>query len=113
MLAKENRVTKKKDFALIFKKGSGFKEGFLFIKTILNKTNRSRFAFVVSQKVSKSAVVRNRIRRILKELVRRHLEGTKTGVDGVIVVYPGIDPQKKDQITEGLEKLFKKAKLIK
>jgi len=113
MLAKENRLTKKKDFSLIFKKGLGVKEGFLFIKTTLNRSGESRFAFVVSQKVSKSAVVRNKIRRILKELIKGHLEQTKTGIDGVLIVYPGIDYKKKDEIADKLEKLFKKAKLFK
>jgi len=113
MLAKENRLTKKKDFSLIFKKGLGVKEGFLFIKTVINKSKDSRFAFVVSQKVSKSAVIRNKIRRILKELIRGHLERTKTGIDGVLIVYPGIDHRKREDIADKLEKLFKKAKLFK
>ncbi|HEY5442696.1 MAG TPA: ribonuclease P protein component [Candidatus Saccharimonadales bacterium] len=46
-----------------------------------------RVAVVVSRKVSKSAVVRNRIRRRLYELVRHQAEGISPGTDLIFTVF--------------------------
>lgn len=55
-------------------------------------SQQSRFAFVVSTKVSKLAVVRNRIRRLMSEAVRLWLKEKQDGkdmsgaIDGTFVV---------------------------
>jgi ribonuclease P protein component len=90
MLAKKHRITKKKDFDKIFKSGKGKKEGFFVLKFIKNNLPESRFAFVVSLKVSKKAVVRNKIRRTLSEIIRQNMDGIKKGYDFIFVVQPGI-----------------------
>jgi ribonuclease P protein component len=46
-----------------------------------------RLAIVVSKKVSKSAVIRNRIRRRLYEIVRKNQELIKKPYDIAIIVY--------------------------
>jgi ribonuclease P protein component len=46
----------------------------------------SRFAFIVSTRVSKKAVVRNRIRRIISESVRHLIAETNPKISGVFVV---------------------------
>ncbi|NLA43300.1 ribonuclease P protein component [Candidatus Saccharibacteria bacterium] len=46
----------------------------------------SRFSVVISKKVSKSAVVRNRIRRRIYEIVRTHLPEIKGTYDVVFIV---------------------------
>ncbi len=46
-----------------------------------------RVGVVVSRKVSKSAVVRNRIRRRLYEIVRQNIGGQTTGYDLVLTAY--------------------------
>ncbi len=69
-LNKKNRLKKKKDFESVFKKGKAVKGNFLFVRYLKNNLGFPRFAFVVSSKVSKKAVVRNRIRRTLSEAVR-------------------------------------------
>jgi ribonuclease P protein component len=71
-----------------------------------------RLAVVVSRRVSKSAVVRNRIRRRLYECVR-HLSGTlQAPYDLVLLVYDErlaeLPPAK---LQAEVTKLFKKAKL--
>ena len=67
---KKNRLKKKRDFEDVFKKGKAVKGSFLFIKYRKNKLGVPRFGFVVSAKVAKKAVERNKIRRILSEAVR-------------------------------------------
>ena len=55
MLSIKNRLKKKKDFAQVFKKGKNFKDDALSLKFAKNNLAASRFAFIVSLKVSKKA----------------------------------------------------------
>ena len=69
MLKKINRLKKKKDFEKVLRGGKGFKEDFLLFKTIKNNLKTSRFGFIISQKVSKKATVRNKLKRKLSGLI--------------------------------------------
>ena len=68
MLPKINRIKKKKDFEAIFKNSKTTRTNFFIFKISKNKLDINRFGFVVSQKVSKRAVVRNKVRRRLADL---------------------------------------------
>ena len=58
------------------------------VKTIVNHRRRSyRLAVVVSRKVNKSAVVRNRIRRRIYEAVRQYEGAIGQPLDIVITVF--------------------------
>ena len=52
-----------------------------------NSRNKQRFAVVVSKKVLKSAVGRNRIRRRVYEVIREQLPKISQPVDCIFVVY--------------------------
>lgn len=52
-----------------------------------NPRGFQRFAVVVSKKVEKSAVSRNRIRRRIYEVIRTELEGYKLKRDHIFIVY--------------------------
>lgn len=111
MLANANRLKKKKDFDQVFKKSKGFKEDFLFLKLVRNNLKTTRFGFVVSQKVSKKAFLRNKIKRRLRELVKKNLNEIKKGFDVVIIVGRGLKDKDFDETERIINKLFKKAEL--
>lgn len=79
MLSGDNRLKKKKDFEYVFKKGKGFKEDFLFVKLVKNNLKITRFGFVVGYKVSKKAVLRNKVKRRLRETVKAELPKIRKG----------------------------------
>lgn len=114
MLPAPNRLKKEQNFKRVFKEGDGFKKSFLFLK-LLNRDDQreSRFGFVVSTKVSKKAVTRNKIKRRLREIVRDKISEVKSGRDVIIVTQPGIDTQSFHQLKQNLLQLLKKADLIK
>lgn len=112
MLPKENRLKKKKDFERVFKKGRGINQGFLFLKFQKNNFEESRFGFLVSQKVSKKAVVRNKIKRRLRGLISLNLSQIKKGNDVVLVTRPGLEKKDFQEIKEMINKIFKKANLF-
>lgn len=111
MLATTNRLKKKKDFEMVFKRGEGFKENFLYLKIKKNNLKSSRFGFIVSKKFSKKAANRNKIKRRLSELVRIKLPLIKKGIDGVIIVIPGLEVNDFWELEEIINKLFKKANI--
>lgn len=113
MLPKTNRLKKKKDIERVFKNGKGFKEDFLILKVLKNDLENSRFAFIVSQKVSKKAVLRNKIRRRLSELVRLKIKEIKKGLDIVLLALPGLEERNFWETEETINKLFQKAKCFK
>ena len=112
MLPKANRLRKKKDFEELFKKGKSFKNNFLTLKIAQNNLKESRFGFIVSQKVSKKAVLRNKIKRRLRDIIKRNIKDIKNGMDVVIIVLTGLEKKSFLEIKEILNILLKKAGLI-
>ena len=113
MLAKLNRLKRKKDFARIFKKGRGFKEECLFLKVLPSGANQSRFGIIVSQKISKKASERNKIRRRIRAAIFKKLTALEGSFDAVIVAIPGIAKKDFTAIEKMITELFKKARIIK
>lgn len=107
MLDKINRITKKKDFEAIFKAGKSVRGKYLTLSVLENGLNKSRFAFVASLKVSKKAVMRNKIRRRLSEIVRLNSDKIKPGYDFVFIAQPGIEKQGFDEIKSAVLKCLK------
>jgi ribonuclease P protein component len=112
MLPLKNRLKKKRDFETIFKKGQGFREGFLALKFIDNNSGQTRFGFIVSQKISKRAIVRNKVKRRFRQSVRKRLGEIKKGIDIVFIAIPGIEKKDFKEIEEVVEKLLKRAKVL-
>lgn len=111
MLPKANRLKKKKDIKRVLKEGETFKEDFLILKMIKNGLKNSRFAFIISQKISKKAVLRNKIKRRLRELVRLKIKKIKGGWDLIFLGTPGLEEKDFWELEEVINKLFKKANL--
>ncbi|HCC59667.1 MAG: ribonuclease P protein component [Candidatus Staskawiczbacteria bacterium RIFOXYC1_FULL_37_43] len=112
MLPESNRIKKKKDFEQIFKNGKSFKDGFLVLKKIKNNLPQSRFVFIISQKVSKKAVVRNKIKRRLAQIIRSNFKNIKGGADIVLIILPGAEKEDFLSIKKSLNNLLAKAKMI-
>ncbi|PIP24687.1 MAG: ribonuclease P protein component [Candidatus Nealsonbacteria bacterium CG10_big_fil_rev_8_21_14_0_10_36_228] len=111
MVPKKNRLQKKTEIVRVFKKGKGFKEDFLILKLVKNNLEKSRFSFIISQKVSKKATTRNKIKRRLSEIVRLKLKKIKKGIDVILIACPGLEEKDFWEIEESLDKLFLRANL--
>ena len=111
MLPKENRLKRDKDFQRVFKGGKGAYGSFCGAKFAKNNLKHSRIAVVVGTKVSKSAVVRNRLRRQIREVVRLRMAKIAPGYDLVIVVKPEAKGKTQPELERGTLKLLKKTPL--
>jgi ribonuclease P protein component len=68
-MRRELRLRRRKEFDAVFRKGRSWNNDLLVLRTLPNNLEHNRFGFVTSKRVGK-AVVRNRVRRRLKEGVR-------------------------------------------
>ncbi|MDD5098582.1 MAG: ribonuclease P protein component [Candidatus Pacebacteria bacterium] len=113
MLSQENRLKKKKEFEAVFKGGRIVRGNSFFLKFLDNGTNRTKIGFVVSKKVSKKAVERNKVKRRLREATREKKDDIDKGLSIVIVALPVIKDLSFEEIKKETDVLFKKGGLIK
>jgi ribonuclease P protein component len=82
-MKREEHLKKPEQFSLVYNQGISRADRFLVLKARLNSLEYSRFGISVSKRVGK-AVVRNRIRRILREILR--LTQLPPGWDIILIV---------------------------
>ena len=109
MLPKKQRLPRRIFTWLL--KGAKFFQNEVFLLRMANGEGQSRFGFSVSKKISKSAVARNRLRRLGYRLIKPHISAIPEGFLASISYKK--DP-KDDQIIERmLESILIQSKLIK
>jgi len=113
MLPFQYRLKKDRDFKLVFKKGKTLGNKFLFLNLRRNNSEFNKFGFVVGLKISKKAVIRNKIKRQLREIIKKNLIKIKSSFDIVIVARPKITEKNYQEMKEKLEELIKEAGLFK
>ncbi|HQB84954.1 MAG TPA: ribonuclease P protein component [Candidatus Pacearchaeota archaeon] len=86
MLSFKNRIKKEKDFRKVFNAGKIVSLYSVSIRFSQNNLEETRFGFIVSKKISKRAVVRNRVKRIFREQTRLILKDIKGGFDVVVII---------------------------
>jgi ribonuclease P protein component len=78
----EKSLTGKIQFSLVYDKGRSWADKDVVVRAIPNGLSLSRFGFTVSRRVGK-AVVRNHVKRLLREIIRKL--PVKTGWDVVLI----------------------------
>ena len=113
MLSKEFRLNKNIDIERTANRGRSFFARTLGIKYSPNRLQASRFTVVVGLKVHKKSSKRNRPKRQLREILRKHLSEIKKGFDVVIVARKEILDKKFQEIEKDLLYCFQKTQLLK
>lgn len=99
----------------LYSNGKAVRSPLFTVKYVLN-THRAypRFSVVVSKKVIKSAVGRNRIRRRLYEYLRENIKTIEENYDIVVICTSSeLRTLPYSEISDQLTQLFKKASLYK
>lgn len=113
MLSRKYKLRKKNDFKYVFENGKYQDDSFIRLKIAKgNQTEISRFGFMISSKISKKAVERNKIRRRLERIVQLNIKKIKTGFDIIVLAKPEINNKNYIEIQEALLNLFTKVNLM-
>lgn len=99
----------------VYKNGEAIRSRLITIKHVANPhRDHSRFAVVVSKKVHKSAVGRNRMRRRIFEIIRQEMPQFKSAHDVAVMVFSSeVLALSHDELQETLRSLFAQADLYK
>lgn len=86
------RLTERRDFVRVQTEGRRFRGGFLAVLVLptpdVSAGGTPRVGYTVSRKVG-NAVVRNRVRRRLREITRFHAPCLSPSIDYVVIAFPG------------------------
>ncbi len=114
MLARKNRFHGHSGVRRVYRYGKPARTAMLSVHALVNdKVKTTKVAVVVSRKVHKSAVKRNRIRRRIYEVVRGRLPAMSYPAEVVITVYkPELAVVPSDELEHLVTQALKKARLI-
>jgi ribonuclease P protein component len=113
MLAPKYRLIKEKDFKKINALGRSFFSSGLKLKYLANNQELSRFALIVSTKISKKATQRNRLKRQLREIIRLNQGKVKSGYDIIILTRGSVLNKDYQELEKNVLALLTEAGLLK
>lgn len=114
MIQRKHRFHGHSSLNFVYQHGKTLRGQHTSLKFVENpKRSAYRLAVVVSRKVHKSAVVRNRIRRRIYEIVRLHEGQMQVSYDMVLTVFSDVVAElPHDKLQEQLMAQLKESKLI-
>ena len=108
-------IKKTQSFKTVYSRGRQQMNAYFVMYVIANNTNVNRLGVTVSKKVGK-AVIRNRVRRLVKEICRLKAHRINNGFDIVIVARPAAGALPRGgsfcKLDKALESLFQKLQLL-
>ena len=102
-------LTGKTQFDLVYDKGSSWVNRLLVLRALPNGLELSRYGFTISRRVGK-AVVRNRIKRLLREILRQ--TSLLPGWDIVFIVRIPAATERFERIEKSVRELLSRAGLL-
>jgi ribonuclease P protein component len=111
-MKKRFRLRKNSDFQRVYKKGRSWAHPLLVLYALRNDLGYSRFGFSVSKRVG-GAVVRNRAKRLIREVTRLRQTMIADGWDVVIIARQSIREANFHQVNRAVEQLLRRARLLK
>ena len=111
MLKKINRIGRKKEFLEIKNKGKIINSPLFGASTLVDETGEIKFGFVISKKISKRAVDRNKIKRRISEVLVKKLDNFKPGTKIVFLAKKSLLGASILKIEEEINKVFQFVRL--
>jgi ribonuclease P protein component len=105
----EGRLTKPEQYTRVYNQGISKADRLLVLKALPNQLELSRFGISVSKRVGK-AVTRNRIKRLLREILR--VSCLNPGWDFVFIVRNPAANSHYHQLEESVRSLLSRVKIV-
>lgn len=108
-MGKEERLRKSADFARVREDGKTWACGLVLLKAAPNGLERNRYGFVAGKRIG-NAVVRNRVKRLLREIARA--TPTVSGWDIVLIARAGSAKADHWRLREAVRGLLGRARIL-
>jgi len=110
-IVKEGKyLTRPEQYALVYNKGSSWISSLVVMRVLRNELSLSRYGFSVSKRVG-NAVIRNRVKRLLREILRQIT--LQTGWDVVFIARPAAATADYSSLEHSVNGLLSRAQLLK
>lgn len=110
-LKKQSILKKKKQFQKVYKIGKSFSNRYMVIYVSAADEIKTKAGFAAGKRLG-NAVVRNRVKRMLREAYRTYQHRIKMGLHLIIVGRNPIVGAKSDLVGQAFVELAKKAKIF-
>lgn len=111
MLKRINRLRKRYQFNYVYKSGEHYSSEHIVLYVTSSKTNNIKVGLAVTKKVG-HAVVRNKVRRRLREIIKKQVPNLKQNNNIIVVAKDNINEASFEKLSNEFLKLIKKANLI-
>ena len=108
-MGKETKLTKRSQYLSVYTSGNYWAGPLIVLKAVSNGLDYSRVGFSVTKKIG-NAVMRNRVKRLLKEAMR-HIS-IQAGSDIVFIARSGSATSDYHEIDNSMKMLLKRARLL-
>jgi len=105
----EGYLTKRDQYALVHNKGSSWISNLVVMKALSNQLSLSRYGLLVSKRVGK-AVTRNRVKRLLREVLR--LTPLEPGWDIIFIARSRAGSASYAELEKSVVSLLSRARLL-
>lgn len=112
MLSQEFRLKGQKNFDQVLNSPNVARGQFLYVKFIQNNILKTRFGFIVSNKISPLANKRNYTRRLLRQIITENRKRFNLGFDIAILAKNNIIQAKLPELRKDLEDILIKTKIL-
>ena len=104
-------LSRPQDFAAIQERGTSRSHPLLIVRVLRTELGRTRFAFATGRRLG-GAVIRNRVRRRLREALRVMAPSFRPGWDVLIIARPALVEADHDALVEALRRLLGRSGVI-
>ncbi len=113
MLPKKYRLKKRKEIEFVFKKGETVQDTFLKVKVAKRKDDCLKVAFIAPVGVFKKAVSRNKVKRLMSEAFKPHLENIPKGISIIFIAKEKILKKSVFELEKIIERNISKFNVLK
>ncbi len=108
-MRRAQRLRHRRDFAAVYRRGRPYRSELLVLRVLATDQPTSRFGFTTGKALG-NAVVRNRLKRRLREAVRT--QSVSSGWDVVVNARRGSGSASYQRLTEEVKQLLQRAGLL-